>query len=145
MKGAMIRLLDKESNTLKVVASHGLSEEFLSYGNTVQNRLASRALNGETVCISDVSTSDMIMYKEAFKNEGIISLIGTPIVSKDEVIGVLRLLSDTQREFDGEFIDMVKAIGHQGGLAIQNASMYLQLQESKKDLEQEIWSHRSWF
>jgi hypothetical protein len=37
------------------------------------------------------------------------------------------------------------ALAHQGGLAIQNASMYLKLQEDKKDLEEEIWSHRAWF
>lgn len=40
---------------------------------------------------------------------------------------------------------VVKALAHQGGLAIQNASMYLQLQEDKKSLEEDIWSHRSWF
>jgi hypothetical protein len=32
-----------------------------------------------------------------------------------------------------------------GGLAIQNASLYLKLQENKKDLEADIWSHRSCF
>jgi hypothetical protein len=40
---------------------------------------------------------------------------------------------------------MVEALAHQGGLAIQNASMYLKLQEDKKNLEEDIWSHRSWF
>jgi len=34
--------------------------------------------------------------------------------------------------------------GPPGGLAIQNASMYLKLQEDKKSLEEDIWSHRSW-
>ena len=60
-------------------------------------------------------------------------------------MGVLRLYSETQREFPDDLIMMVKALAHQGGLAIQNASMYLQLKEDKKSLEQDIWSHRSWF
>jgi hypothetical protein len=40
---------------------------------------------------------------------------------------------------------MIQALAYQGGLAIHNASLYLKLQEDKKDLESEIWSHRSWF
>jgi hypothetical protein len=40
---------------------------------------------------------------------------------------------------------LVNAIAHQGGLAIQNASMHMMLQEDKKSLEKEIWSHRMWF
>ena len=40
---------------------------------------------------------------------------------------------------------MVEALAHSGGLAIQNAAMFLQLKEDKESLEQDIWSHRSWF
>jgi GAF domain-containing protein len=31
------------------------------------------------------------------------------------------------------------------GLAIQNASLYLQLQQDKESLEEEIWGHKAWF
>ena len=49
------------------------------------------------------------------------------------------------REFTEDDIMLTVAMAHQGGLAIQNASMYLMLQEDKKDLEQDFWSHRLWF
>jgi len=39
----------------------------------------------------------------------------------------------------------LKSLARLGGLAIQNASMYLQLQQDKENLEKEIWSHRAWF
>jgi GAF domain-containing protein len=79
------------------------------------------------------------------KSEGIVSMIVTPILARDQVIGVMRLYSSVQREFPSDFMVMVEALAHQGGLAIQNASMYLKLQEDKKNLEEDIWSHRSWF
>ena len=79
------------------------------------------------------------------QEEGLASMIVTPITAREKVIGVLRLYSDTLREFPDDLVTMVKALAHQGGLAIQNASMYLQLKEDKKSLEQDIWSHRSWF
>lgn len=36
-----------------------------------------------------------------------------------------------------DFMTIIEAAAHQGGLAIQNASMYLQLQESKKPWKKE--------
>ena len=44
-----------------------------------------------------------------------------------------------------DVLTMIKALAHQGALAIENASMYLRLQADKESLEQDIWSHRSWF
>jgi hypothetical protein len=40
---------------------------------------------------------------------------------------------------------LLEALAHQGGIAIQNASMYLMLQDDMKNLEEEIWTHRAWF
>jgi len=145
MKGALIRLLDEDTNELKVVASHGLSDAFLEKGSIATTETAARALKGETIVISDATTDDRIMFQDAMKSEGIVSMIVTPILSRDQVIGVMRLYSAVQREFPSDFMVMVEALAHQGGLAIQNASMFLKLQEDKKSLEEDIWSHRSWF
>ena len=145
MRGVVIRLLDEKRDEMKLVASYGLSESFLEKGRTTTIETAQRALNGETLVISDTAKDNMIAFKEAMEAEGIVSMIVTPISVREKVIGVLRLYSEFRREFPDDVIMMVKALAHQGGLAIQNASMYLQLQEDKKSLEEDIWSHRSWF
>ena len=145
LRGAVIRLLDEEHDEMKLVASHGLSEDFLEKGRTTMIETAQLALKGETLIISDTAKDNRIAFKEAMQEEGLISMIVTPITAREKVIGVLRLYSDTLREFHDDLVMMVKALAHQGGLAIQNASMYLQIKEDKKSLEQDIWSHRSWF
>jgi GAF domain-containing protein len=145
MRGAVIRLLDKKRDEMKLVASHGISDGFLEKGRTTTIETAQRALKGETLIISDSATDNRIAFKEAMQAEGVVSMIVTPIMAREEVIGVLRLYSETQRDFPEELLVMVKALAHQGGLAIQNASMFLQLQEDKKALEKDIWSYRSWF
>lgn len=145
MKGAVIRLLDDDRDELKLVASHGLSEDFLERARTTTTETAKRALKGETVVVSDTATDNRITFKTAMKTEGIVSMIATPILVREKVIGVLRLYSDVERQFPDDIIMMVKALAHQGGLAIQNASMFLQLEKDKKSLEEDIWSHRSWF
>ena len=40
---------------------------------------------------------------------------------------------------------LVTALAYLGGLAIQNASLYLMCQSDMKNLKDELWSHRSWF
>jgi GAF domain-containing protein len=145
MKGAVIRLLDQKTDTLRIVASHGLSQEFLAKGETTASQTTALALKGETLVISDVGADKRITHRDALVKEGIGAIVVTPIKSRDEVIGVLRLYSDTPREFPADVIVMIQALAHQGGLAIQNATLYLKLQEDKKSLEEDAWSHRSWF
>lgn len=145
MKGAAIRLLDKESGDLKLVASWGLSDEFLNKGPVSSTKSAVQALKGETMVIEDATKDKRIQYKKEMKKEGIVSMIVTPIKSREEIIGVLRLYCGAKREFPQDMVTLVQAIAHQGALAIQNASMYLELQDDKESLEEDIWSHRSWF
>jgi GAF domain-containing protein len=145
MKGAAIRLLDKDTGDLKLVASYGLSDEFLNKGPVSSTQSAAQALKGETLVIKDATTDKRIQYKKEMKKEGIVSMIVTPIKSRDEIIGVLRLYANVEREFPEDVVTVVQALAHQGALAIQNASMYLSLQKAKEDLEEDIWSHRSWF
>lgn len=145
MKGAVIRLVDEDGHGLKLVASHGLSDEFLQRNRNTNSVTAQRALKGETIIIRDSTTDSSITFKAAMKAEGIVSMIVTPILVRDKVIGVMRFYSDVERQFPDDFMLMVKALAHQGGIAIQNASMFLQLEKDKKSLEEDIWSFRSWF
>ena len=145
MKGAAIRLLDKDSGRLILAASHGLSDAFLKKGPGSSTKSAIGAMKGKTLIIKDATTDRRIQYRKEMKKEGIFSMIVTPIKSRKDIIGVLRLYSGVKRDFPEDVITLVEALAHQGALAIQNASMYLKLQDEKKGLEEDMWSHRSWF
>ena len=145
MKGAAIRLLDRDRETLKLVASHGLSDEFLNKGPVPAKRCLAHAMEGRTEVIEDVTQSDYIHYKEETLREGIASMVCTVIRAREEVIGVLRLYSAVKRGFSEDTLWMINALAHQGGLAIQNANLYAELAADKKGLEDDIWSHRAWF
>jgi FOG: GAF domain len=95
--------------------------------------------------VKNAFTDAGVQYKKEKQEEGIVSILCVPIKSKENVIGVLRLYSDRQREFTDDEIILVTALAYQGGLAIQNASLYLMVQEDIKDLKENIWSHKSWF
>ena len=145
MKGVLIRLLNHETGDLDFVASYGLSEEFQNKVPVSIEKSIAQALKGETVIIEDVSTDNRLQYKEEIVKEGVVSMFCVPIKVREEVIGVMSLFSGAARKYPEDVIILVNALAHTGGLAIQNASMYLSLQEDKKSLEEDIWSHRSWF
>jgi len=145
MKGAMIRLLNKETGNLELVASHGLSQEFLNKGPVSAQKTLARVLEGETLVITDVTTDPTLQYRDEVIKEGIQTMVVAPIKAKEEVIGIMRLCSGVKRAYSEDLVMLINALAQAGGLAIQNASMYLALQNDMQDLKEEIWSHRAWF
>ena len=145
IKAASVRLLDEEKLTVKLVASFGLSEQYLNKGPILADKNIARALKGETIYIKDVSSDQGIQYRKEKEKEGIVSMLYVPIKSQDKIIGVLNIYSSWAREFTEDEIMLVTALAYQGGLAISNAGMYMMLQEDIKDLKDNIWSHKCWF
>jgi transcriptional regulator with GAF, ATPase, and Fis domain len=146
MKGVTIRLLNEETDELNLVASHGLSEAMLAVGQHTDTATTAAALKGgETVIVEDAVNDERTRFKKELAEEGVGSMIIAPITVREKVIGILRLYSPVKRSYPPDVITLVQALAHQGGLAIQNASMYLKLKEDQKALEAEVWSHRSWF
>jgi GAF domain-containing protein len=145
MKGITIRLLDEDRKSLEMVANYGLSKAFLEKGPISAQESITEGLKGKTIIIEDASNDKRLQYPQETLKEGIRSMVCVPVRSREKVIGVMRLYSDCVRKYPQDFITMVEALAHTGALAIQNASMYLQLKEDKQSLEEEIWSHRLYF
>ena len=145
MKGVIIRLLNKETGNLQLVASHGLSDEFLNKGPVSAEKSVAQAMKGETIVIDDVQTDKRIQYRDEAIREGIVSMLVVPIKAKDDVIGIMRLCSAVKRDYPEDIILLVNALAQTGCLAIQNASLYLALQDDMKELKDDVWSHRAWF
>ncbi len=141
--GVTIRLVDDRTRELKLVASYGLSEKYLNKGPVSAERIKT-VLRNQAEVIDDVATYD-IDYREERKAEGIVTMLHLPISVKGKVIGIMGLYSDKKRGLLDEDVSLMSAIARQCGLAIQNASLYLQLEQDKKNLEEEIWGHKAWF
>ena len=145
VKASSILLIDEDKQTLELVASYGLSEQYLDRGPLSVEKSITETFKHGPVVIKDATTDKRVEHRKEKKEEGIVSILSVPIKTKDKVIGCLRLYSGAPREFIEDEIMLTSALAHHGGLAIQNASFYLQLQGDMKDLKDEIWSHRSYF
>ncbi len=146
VKGVSIRLLDETGESLELVASYGLSKKYLEKGPVSAHKSIAQALKSQTpIIILNAATDRRVQYRTMNREEGIVTILAVPIKTKETVIGVLRLYSKVLRHFTHEEIKLVTALAYLGGLAIQNASLYLMCQTDMKDLKEELWSHRSWF
>ncbi len=146
VKGASIRLLDESKETLELVAAHGLSAAYLRKGPVSARKNLAQVLDGQKPSvIQDVAADKRVQYRKMKQEEGIVTILSVPIKTKEKVIGVLRLYSAVERKFTRDEIMLVTTLACLGGLAIQNASLYLMCQADMKDLKEELWSHRSWF
>lgn len=143
VKGTSVRLLDEQRKELKLMSSYGLSEAYLNKGPVSADTL-DLSLSRPIQRIGQENVEG-IDYFEEKKKEGIVTLLNLPIKVKEEVIGIFRIYLATDRKFPEDTVNLLRALTRLGGLAINNASMYLQLQFDKENLEKEIWSHRSWF
>jgi PAS domain S-box-containing protein len=133
LKAATVRLLDPAGRRLTLVASWGLSEQYLNKGPVDAERNVIEALKERPVAIYDVTSDERIKYKEEAREEGIKSMLTLPIVARSKVLGILRLLTSEHRKFSQQEIDFAASLAEQCGVAIENAMMY---ERSKKDYDE---------
>lgn len=145
VKGTLIRLKDEDTHELKLVAHCNLSDEFLNKGPVYDDQSFAKVMEGESLIVEDVTKNSMIQYSDALVTEGIKSILSVPVKTKESVIGIMNLFSSEKLSFSKGMIEMAEALAIQGGIAIQNASIYLKLNETKDSLEKDIWGYRSWF
>ncbi|MGD0282160.1 MAG: GAF domain-containing protein [Dissulfurispiraceae bacterium] len=127
LKAATIRLLDESGKKLELVAAYGLSEQYLARGPVDFEENVKEALQKGPVAMHDVTTDPRVHYQKEAGHEGIKSMLTLPIIVKEKVIGVLRLLTGVPRQFSGEDITFSSSLAEVCGTAIENARMYEQL------------------
>ena len=127
LRAATIRLLDPTGQKLELAASYGLSMKYLGRGPVDTEENVREALQTRPVAIADVATDKRVHYQKEALEEGIRSILTLPIIARDKVIGVLRLLTDRPRQFSEEDVSFSASLAEVCGTAIENARMYERL------------------
>ena len=74
LREGSIRLLDEETNDLKMRSTYGLSEEYRNKGMvTKDDPVITAAFAGAAIRIDDMRADDRIRFKEATNREGLVS------------------------------------------------------------------------
>ena len=124
VKGCTLLWLNFATQELELLATYGLSREYLSKGPLQMDRSIPQVLEGEVVVIPDAQTDSRIQYPLAAEQEGIASILSVPIFVREKVRGVLRLYAVDARLYPPEDIEFVKALAEISGIAILNGKLH---------------------
>ncbi len=136
-KACSIRLLDEETNDLKMRSTYGLSEAYRNKGAvTKDDAVIKAAFAGQAVVIDDTRDDDRIRHKEATFQEGLISQLTVAMQFRNKPIGVLRLYSPRPKGFREDDAIVARAVASQCAVAITNAKLYSEAIAGQRIAEQ---------
>ncbi len=132
-----IRLLDPGTNTFVLGAAHGLSLEYLSRQSIDTEETMEMIKSGYPVAKVDLDEDPTYRDRDIAAKEGIKSVLTLPILFQDSIIGIMRLLTKSQRLFTSEEISFAMALAEQVGVAISNGRMFKEM-ENQVDFMNEV-------
>ena len=123
-KGCSVFLVDRATRELGLVASFGLSDEYLNKGPIHFMQSIKEAKDAVPIAIYDVMDDPRIEYPQEAAKEGISSLLGVPIISHGKIIGALRIYTAEPWEFSPSDITLFQAVAMICGMAMEMCRMH---------------------
>ncbi len=131
VKGCTLFLFNPKTNELNIAGSYGLSEEYLNKGPISSLKSISESLqDGEPVAIYDVTDDPRIQYPEAANQEGISSILSSPIFIGEKLLGALRVYTTDPWEFELGDVSFVQAVAQVVGMALEMCRVRKGLKDS---------------
>ncbi len=134
---ASVLLLNKQTQTLEYFISKGFRSSALKY---TQLRLgesnAGRAASERRI----VTIPDLTQYIDGFASskhivhEGFVSYFAVPLIAKGQVKGVMELFHRSSKNEGSNWLEFLEAIADQGAIAVDNATLFDELQMSNAEL-----------
>jgi transcriptional regulator with GAF, ATPase, and Fis domain len=118
LKGCTIFVFNPEVDELEVLASFGLSIEYLNKGPVLFNRSIGDRGRKEPVVIRSTSDEKQLQYPDAAKREGIGAIVSLPILFKGTTIGALRLYHEQAWEVSKGDLRALQLLAEIVGLAM---------------------------
>ena len=118
IKGAALYILDPAREEFELLASAGLSIDYVNKGPLLVDKSIKIASNREPVIISDIAASDKLQYPEKAAEEGVRAIISHPIVMRGKLIGSLRLYNANRWEPSSKEMVFVEMLSQNLGVAL---------------------------
>lgn len=132
-KGAIIRILNPETNQLELGAAYGLSDRFISKGPIPSEKvITDLCRQNRIIVIKDILNDPRIQHPEEAWQEGIRMVLDAPITYKDDIIGILRICFDEPREFSPEELQYTILVAERGASVLKKAKI-IEMHESRYD------------
>ena len=129
-KGALIRILNRQTNLFEVRAAFGLGERYLSKGPVTTEKLLSTPSELNKVhIITDLWHDPRVEYPQEKWDEGIRMMVDVSLAIDEHMVGLIRIYLTEQREFSDDELDFIKTVAMQCACVIERVK-HMENQES---------------
>ena len=118
IKGCTIFVLNPEYDELEVLASFGLSTDYVQKGPLLSDKSIADTFSGKPFVIPDVKNTDKLQYPQDAQKEGIGAIVSVPINFYGKVIGAMRLYHHQVWDISDRDVDSLLVLADNIGLAM---------------------------
>lgn len=130
-KGAILRLLNIETDELETSAAYGIGKNYLQKGPTFSKKVITDiCLRNKVIMIDDIQSNPRVQYPKEAEAEGIRFIVDVPLSIANDVFGLLRIYFSETRQFSEDEINFIVAIAEQCSCALGKARL-IESQELK--------------
>ena len=123
-QGALLRILNKETNQFDVRAAWGVGERYLSKGPVTTEKLLSDSRELHKVkIITDIWHAPRVEYPQEAWHEGIRMMVDVPLAVREQMIGLIRIYLPQRREFSDDELDFIITVAEQCACIIERVQL----------------------
>ena len=134
IKGCSLLLYDEREKQLFHVSSYGISEEYLSRGPIFMDDKDSAFVICEPVFVENMQRDPRLQYPQAAAKEGLVSLLSLPVVTREAVIGLIRMYHCDYWALHDEDLDLLCVMQRLLAVVIENAGLRIFLEQVKDQI-----------
>ena len=133
-----LMLLDESREWLDLRASYGAGEAYINKPrlNAGESLLGVVVRRKKPLQIANVQASARYQNVEVARSEGLVSLLGVPLIFAEQAIGTLSVYTGRPYNFSNEEIRILSALAELSAIAIEKARLYERIVDVEEQLRQ---------
>jgi signal transduction histidine kinase/CheY-like chemotaxis protein len=134
---ATIRLLDKGNGSLEPAACRNLDQKEWKFKGWKRGQdPANIVFETKTpLRIKNLQTDSRVQAADFYRKQGLVSYVGIPLVTKQEILGTLGLYTKEEHDFTEDEIQFLNTLAGQVAVAIHNSRLYEETKFQAGELE----------
>jgi putative nucleotidyltransferase with HDIG domain len=130
-------ILLEEQGTLRLMVHQGLAPELIAALSQVEpsQKVIGAAIDSKKVVVHSSAELPSDPLVEGIRKSGFLTIATTPLIAKDQALGVLVFLTRAERTFAADDLDLMETIGQQIGSAVHNAQLFESEQHRREQAE----------
>lgn len=130
----IVRLKNRATGALETAAARGVKTKVLDHASDSMTFTDQVTEDQTPRMVQNVFADPRVQGPDFFKNEGLVSFLGVPLLADGVALGCLVFLTRDEHVFGEEEIEFLSTLAGQVGIAIHHSELYFRSQQQAEEL-----------